>query len=65
MHTHFRIFVEDMSGEKLLDILMQKLIPADGFSYTIHSYRGCGSLPKSLVSATQIRTQTLLNNIPR
>lgn len=65
MHTHFRIFVEDASGKKLLDILMQKLIPQEGFSYTIHAYKGCGNLPKSMTSATQIRTQTLLNNIPR
>lgn len=65
MHTHFRIFVEDLSGSKMLDILMKKLIPTEGYTFSIHYYRGCGSLPKSMISATQIRTQTLLNNIPR
>ena len=65
MHTHFEIFVEDASGKIMLDVIMAKLLPADGFSYAIHSYKGSGKLPKNLTSATQIRTQTLLNNVPR
>lgn len=38
MHTHFRIFVEDVSGSKMLDILMKKLIPKEGYTFSVHYY---------------------------
>jgi len=65
MHTHFDIFVEDMSGKCLVNKLMKKLLPAEAYTYKVHSYRGCGSLPKNLSNALDIRTKTLLNNVPR
>lgn len=65
MHTHFDIFIEDISGKYIVDILLDKLLPKEGYTYRVHSYRGCGKLPINLSSALEIRTSTLLNNVPR
>lgn len=65
MHTHFDIFIEDISGECLTDIVMRKILPKEGFTYTINHYKGCGKLPENQSTALDIRTKTLLNNVPR
>lgn len=65
MHTHFDIFTEDISGKHLVDILMDKILPKEGHSFKVHPYRGCGRLPSNLSSALEIRSSTLLNNVPR
>lgn len=65
MHTHFDIFIEDISGKHLVDILMAKILPNEGYSYRVHPYRGCGKLPENLSAALEIRAKTLLNNVPR
>ncbi len=65
MHTHFDIFIEDISGKYLVEILLDRLLPQEGYSYRVHSYKGCGKLPANQTSALEIRTSTLLNNVPR
>lgn len=65
MHTHFDIFIEDISGKYLIDIFMTKMLVEEGYTYRVHPYKGCGKLPANLSSALEIRTSTLLNNAPR
>ena len=42
---HFEFLVEDISGAKMLEKLIPKILCGDNDSYKIHQYRGCGSLP--------------------
>jgi len=43
--VHFEILVEDLSGKKALNILLSKMV-GDSNTFTIHSYKGIGRIPK-------------------
>lgn len=60
---HFEILVEDLSGKKALDTLIQKIIGAQ-HTYNIHPYRGIGHIPKNLTNPTNANTNLLLNQLP-
>ena len=60
---HFEILVEDLSGKKALDILIQKIVGAQ-HTYNIHPHRGIGRIPKNLTNPTNANTDLLLDQLP-
>ena len=60
---HFEILVEDRSGKKMLDILVQKII-GDDHTFKIYPYEGLGHIPK-MNSPVAAKNHLLLNNLPR
>ena len=61
---HFEILVEDLSGKKMLDVLMPKLI-GNQHTFKVTNYRGIGRIPKNLTNATDVSKRILLNQLPR
>lgn len=62
---HFDFLIEDSSGKDMLEVLIPKIID-EQHSYTIHSYRGVGHLPKGLKKTTlDPSTRVLLNQLPK
>ncbi len=61
---HFEILGEDLSGKKMLDILMPKLI-GNQHTFKVTDYRGIGRIPKNLTNATDVSKRILLNQLPR
>lgn len=64
---HFEVLAEDQSGSIALDIILGKILGANGLthSWTIHHYKGIGHIPKDLHGATNLVNQLLLDNLPR
>lgn len=64
---HIEILVEDSSGEKLLGILLPKVLGDNGSAHTwrLHSYRGIGKIPSKLSSKGDPSKRILLENLPR
>jgi len=64
---HLEILVEDSSGQKLLQILLPKLLGSEHEAHTwrIHPYRGIGKIPKGLKPGTNPRKRILLDQLPR
>ena len=60
---HFEIFVEDISGKKLLEILVPKIICSSN-SFDIHHYKGIGKIPNDLHSSPDPKKRLLLNKLP-
>ena len=60
---HFEILVEDPSGKKALDILIQKIVGAH-HTFNIHPYRGIGHIPKNLNNPTNANTNLSLDQLP-
>lgn len=60
---HFEILVEDMSGGKMLDILIPRIL-GDKHTYRIHTYKGIGSIPKGLKPNTDASKRILLDQLP-
>lgn len=61
---HFEILVEDLSGQKALNILVPKILGRD-HTYTIHSYKGIGRIPKNLKATSDPSKRILLDQIFR
>lgn len=61
---HFEILVEDQSGQKMLDILVPKIIGADHTCKVI-AYKGVGRIPKNINAGVDASKRMLLNNLPR
>lgn len=61
---HFDILVEDLSGKRMLDILMPRLI-GDGNTFTVHSYKGIGRIPKGLRPNSDPAKRILLDQLPK
>ena len=61
---HFEILVEDQSGKKALDILVPKIIGVN-HTFTIHSYKGIGRIPKNLGANGNASKRILLDQLPR
>lgn len=61
---HFEILVEDQSGKKALDILVPKIID-DSHTYTVHSYKGIGRIPRNMRDADDAGKRILLDNLPK
>jgi len=64
---HFEFLVEDKSGKFALEPLVEKILGQNGdaHSFRFHSYKGVGHIPKDMTAADGIRSQMLLNNLPR
>ena len=61
---HFEILVEDQSGKKALDILVPKII-GDAHTFTVHSYKGIGRIPKNMRDTEDASKRILLENLPK
>ena len=61
---HFEILVEDQSGQKMLDILVPKIIGADHTCKVI-AYKGVGRIPKNINTGVDASKRMLLDNLPR
>ncbi len=61
---HFEVLVEDLSGKKVLDILIPKII-GDQHTFRVIEYRGIGHIPKNLKSSTDASKRILLDQLIR
>lgn len=61
---HFEILIEDLSGRKMLEFLMPKILGKE-HTFRIHSYRGIGRIPKKSASSVNAGRRILLNQLPR
>jgi hypothetical protein len=61
---HFEILVEDQSGKKALDILVPKII-GNSNTFTVHSYKGIGRIPKNMRDTNEAVKRILLDNLPK
>lgn len=63
---HIEVLVEDSSGAKLVEMLLPRVIGAQGEPHTwrVHDYGGIGRIPKKLTAATLSSKKTLLDSLP-
>lgn len=61
---HFEILVEDISGQKALNIIVPKII-GEHNTFNIHPYKGIGHIPKNLISKNDPQKRILLDQLPR
>lgn len=61
---HFEILVEDISGKKMLDIVVRKIIGSE-HTFNVTSYKGIGRIPPSLKSGVDASKRILLDQLPR
>ena len=63
---HFEVLVEDQSGSIALEAIMKKILGANdaSHSWSMHSYRGLGRIPKNLRSVTDPKKRILLDQLP-
>jgi hypothetical protein len=64
---HLEILIEDSSGEKLLGVLLPKLLGDQGDPHTwrTHHYYGIGRIPKNLKAGDDPAKRILLDQLPR
>jgi hypothetical protein len=64
---HIEFLVEDSSGARALENLVPRIIGPEyqPHSWRIHKYKGIGTVPKGMTSATDASKRMLLNNLPR
>lgn len=64
---HIEILVEDSSGEKLLEVVLQKVLGDQGDPHTwrTHAYKGIGRIPKNLRGKADPEKRILLDQLPR
>ncbi len=63
---HFEILIEDVSGQRALEILIPKIINLNtSNTYQIHSYKGIGQIPKNMTTAIDASKRQLLNALPK
>ncbi len=61
---HFEILVEDQSGKKALEVLVPKIIGSE-HTFSIHSYKGVGRIPKHMKDVDDASKRILLENLPK
>jgi hypothetical protein len=61
---HFEIFIEDISGKNLMDILVPKIISPSKNTFNIHPYKGIGKIPEDLHELPDPKKKLLLNKLP-
>ena len=61
---HIEILIEDQSGQKALEVLIQQLVPAD-VTYKFHCYKGIGRIPPNMKDAADPAKRILLTNLPK
>ena len=62
---HFEFLIEDISGKKILEILIPKIIDNSIHSFRVISYKGIGAIPKNLKTSKDASKKALLNQLPR
>lgn len=64
---HLEFLVEDSSGSRLVSLLLEKMLGAEGLLHTwrIHGYKGIGRIPKGLTAKGDPEKRALLNQLPR
>ncbi|MGE4488022.1 MAG: hypothetical protein AB7E95_00580 [Kiritimatiellales bacterium] len=61
---HFDILVEDVSGKRMLDLLVPKIL-GEFHTFQVHHYKGIGRLPKGMASGSEPQKRILLDQLPR
>lgn len=61
---HFEFLIEDLSGKKVLEILVEKIIDNE-HTWKIHSYKGIGRIPKGMGSINDPKKRMLLTQLPK
>lgn len=61
---HFELLVEDQSGKKALEVLVPKIIGSE-HTFSIHSYKGVGRIPKHMRDVDDASKRILLENLPK
>jgi hypothetical protein len=62
---YIEFLVEDTSGKMLLEILMEKYTEnKSNVIYKINGFKGIGRLPKKIEKITNVKTRSLLNDLP-
>jgi hypothetical protein len=61
---HFEILVEDQSGQKMLEILLPKIIDTS-HTFRIKSYRGIGHIPANMKAKSDPCKRILLDQLPK
>lgn len=64
---HIEILIEDISGMKMLEAVLPKLLGQQGEPHTwrVHPYKGIGRIPKSLSVIGDPTKRILLDQLPR
>lgn len=64
---HIEFLTEDISGARLLEILLPKLLGTQGdtHSWRVHAYKGIGRVPKGLGKGGDPSKRILLDQLPR
>jgi hypothetical protein len=62
--VHLEILIEDMSGKKALDVLIPRLLDEKD-TFSIHSYKGVGHIPKNMKDSKDPSRRILLDNLPK
>jgi hypothetical protein len=61
---HFEFLVEDISGQKALEILVPGIVDADD-TFKIHAYKAIGRIPQNMRDAKDPARRILLTNLPK
>ena len=61
---HFELLVEDLSGKKMLDIIVPKII-GNNHTFKVHPYKGIGRIPRNMHNDPDPAKRILLDNLPR
>jgi hypothetical protein len=61
---HFEILVEDISGKKLLDNLVPRII-GNNNTFKVIPYKGIGRIPTKMNNGADAKKRILLDNLPR
>lgn len=61
---HLEILIEDLSGKRMLEELLPKLINDDD-TFKIHPYKGVGHIPKNMTDTKNAGKRMLLENLPK
>jgi hypothetical protein len=61
---HFEILVEDISGKRMLDILLGKILPGNDHTFKTIAYKGIGRIPKGLKTKHDVKKRILLDRLP-
>ena len=64
---HFEALAEDQSGSIALNVVLEKILGANGrdHSWRMHSYKGVGRIPRDLRGARDPTKRLLLDQLPR
>lgn len=61
---HLEVLVEDVSGKRMLDHLVPKIL-GSSHTFKVISYKGIGRIPKSLSPGSDPNKRILLDQLPR